>query len=247
VDEPAQLHGGGEWEDTLTLVTPEGVSLTFSLAGVGSRFVGALVDQLIQIVLILAVLLGLRVFGTIGAVGISIGLFCVYWLYDVLFETLAGGQTPGKRAVGIRVVRDGGHPIGFVRSAVRNALRIVDFLPSAYLVGIGAILASRRNQRLGDLAAGAIVVRQRRASLGETTTSEPTPVDLVGSDLTGVGREELQTIRAFLLRRFTLEPQARARLASGLADDVRRRIVAPGTSDMSDEELLVWLVGTRSS
>jgi uncharacterized RDD family membrane protein YckC len=232
----------------LTLVTPEGVSLTFSLAGVGSRFVGAIVDQLIQLALVLALFLGLRVFGAVGAVGMAIGLFCVYWLYDVLFETLSGGQTPGKRAVGIRVVRDGGHPIGFVASAVRNTLRLVDFLPSAYLVGIGAILASRRNQRLGDLAAGAIVVRQRIASVGEEPTPDPRPPErAAGTDLTGLDREQLLTIRAFLLRRFSLEGPARARLARGLADDVRRRIVAPATADMGDEELLVWLVRNRPS
>ena len=107
---------------------------------------------------------------------------------------------------------------------------------------------SGQAQRLGDLAAGAIVVRPRRAPVGgpPSPTLEPTE-RLAGMDLTGIGVEELRTIRAFLLRRVSLDPQARARLASGLANDVRRRIVAPVTAGMADEELLLWLVRWRDS
>ena len=155
--------------DRLTIATPEGVDLELTLAGVGSRFTSVLVDYVIQLVILVALgfVLGLGA----GVTPDSGGFLTATWLllafvifigYDIAFEVLASGRTPGKRMNGLRVVRENGGPVTFPASAVRNILRLIDLLPGTYLVGITAILVSARNQRLGDIAAGTLVVRERR-------------------------------------------------------------------------------------
>ena len=161
------------YEDVLTISTPEVVDLNLTLAGVGSRFVSAIVDTAIQGALVIAlniVLVRTDGFGAIeeggglAAAVYAIANFLVIWGYDVLWEVLGGGRTPGKRLNGLRVVRAEGQPVTFVSSSIRNVLRFVDLLPGAYLVGIVSILVTRKNQRLGDIAAGTLVVRERRAA-----------------------------------------------------------------------------------
>src|SRR5215207_1364702 len=140
------------FEDTVTIATPEGVELELTLAGAGSRFVSALADLTIQ----LAVLIGFAIaLGGIDALGgipedeavaaalYAVVSFVVVTGYDICFEVLASGRTPGKRLNRLRVVRSGGEPVGFVTSAIRNSLRLVDFLPFAYVLGALTILVTR--------------------------------------------------------------------------------------------------------
>ena len=155
------------YEDRISVATPEGVTLEVTLAGAGSRFAAGLIDQLLRtaVLLALVVLVGLLAdrADTPGGILLAllfVALFLVQFVYDVLFETLAAGRTPGKRWTGLRVVKVGGGPVGFVASALRNILRIVDALPGFYLVGILCVLFTRNNQRLGDLAASTLVVRE---------------------------------------------------------------------------------------
>ena len=121
-----------EFEDTMTITTPEGIDLQLSLAGLGSRFSAALVDLLIQGVLIggVAVVLGsafaLRGW---GLAGYMVAVFVVFVAYNIVFEVLASGRTPGKRLNGLRVARVGGFPVGFLASAIRNTFRLVDIAP----------------------------------------------------------------------------------------------------------------------
>ena len=153
----------------MTIETPEGLVVTLPLAGVGSRFVSAAIDFTIQILLTAAaftVFVGFGVGGGVGPGLFAISVFAVFFVYDVSFEVLAGGRTPGKRWTGLRVVRSGGQPVGFVASAIRNLLRLVDFLPSMYLVGIRTpwTLASEevwiRTHRLGGklMVAGGLLI-----------------------------------------------------------------------------------------
>jgi uncharacterized RDD family membrane protein YckC len=156
--------------DRSVSATPEGVSLGVVLAGLGSRFVAYLIDLLLQVAAMVAVLLGLRLVvggGTSETTSLVVGGFvaCFALLdflgYFVLFELLTGGRSPGKRATGLRVVRTDGGPIGFWASLLRNALRLIDLLPWAYLAGSVLVLATPTNQRAGDLAAGTLVIRER--------------------------------------------------------------------------------------
>ena len=227
--------------------TPEGVTLTVPLAGVGSRFVGATIDSLIQFGLLGA---GAVVFLAWGAAGAASGgafaivAFLVFFVYDVAFEVLAGGRTPGKRWTGLRVVRAGGQPVGFVASAIRNLLRPIDFLPSLYLVGIASVLVTKRNQRLGDLAAGTVVARAPRrlqpAPFRPAHSAPPLSGAHTAWDVSAVTAEEIGTVRAFLERRHSLERGARNQIAATMAERLRPRVA--GAPDLSDEAFLEQLV-----
>ena len=219
-----------ELDDRITIATPEGVDLELTLAGVGSRFVSALVDLAIQIALLVGVTglaVAVRAFGSgFGAAFALIAAFFVFAAYDVLFEVFAAGRTPGKRVNGLRVVRIDGSPVTFFTSAVRNVLRLVDILPGMYLVGIAAILVTRQNQRLGDVAAGTLVVRERTEQPALQGLRAPQPLPSTNAwDATGVTADELAAVRSFLARRFELTWEARYRLAADLAGALRPKVV----------------------
>ncbi len=142
------------------------------LAGIGSRFIAILIDSIILgaaflvLGLMAAILLpALHFFGGVSAnwaVGIFFLIFfLLQWGYFALFEAFGNGRTPGKRAARIRVIHQSGRGISFVESLARNLVRFIDYLPGFYAVGVVAIFLSRRNQRLGDLVAGTLVVRDR--------------------------------------------------------------------------------------
>jgi uncharacterized RDD family membrane protein YckC len=237
-----------EYEDRVRIDTAEGVALELTLAGVGSRFVAALLDNMIEAVVVGAAALIVYVAGAGGGFGVAlltIVVFAVLFGYDILFEVLNGGRTPGKKRVGIRVVRTGGEPITFFPSAVRNLLRLVDILPIAYLIGTISILVTKRNQRIGDLVAGTIIVRERgRKDL-------PSPPQRVAApppawDVSAVTRDELMAIRAFLDRRSALTDAARADLARTLAAGLRRK-VAGATNELGDERFLEQVAAARSA
>ena len=231
-----------QFEDTIKVPTPEGLELELSLAGLGSRFSAALLDTLIQLALVYVIPLFLGI-GTFLAAGgdddaglVFVALwfvwaFLVFFGYDIAFETLAGGRTPGKRALGIRVVRNGGHPVGFLTSAVRNLVRLIDFLPILYATGMVAILVTANNQRLGDLAAGTVVVRDRRPQRRPASAFPPAPLvhgeagaGSAAWDVSGVSKEELAAVRSFLERRHGFTPEARANLAWQLAQSLRPKV-----------------------
>jgi uncharacterized RDD family membrane protein YckC len=153
----------------LVVATPERVSFSYETANLGSRFVA----QLIDLAALLGMLLGLT--GIAVAIGVwtndetvptllvLIGGFAIFWGYFIVSEAVWSGQTLGKRVLRLRAVDVRGGPIGVGQALIRNLVRIVDFLPAYYLTGAIAIFVSQRNQRLGDLAAGTVVVREREA------------------------------------------------------------------------------------
>jgi uncharacterized RDD family membrane protein YckC len=246
------------YEDRISLATPEGVTLEVTLAGVGSRFVAALIDQLLRLAVLGALFLAVALlgrgadvsFGGVVAV-ILVAVFVVQFGYDVAFETLASGRTPGKRWTGLRVVKIGGAPVGFLTSALRNILRLVDYLPGFYLVGILAVLFTRNNQRLGDLAAGTIVVRERRLPATPTsvaplaTASVPASDGAASWDVSGITAEEVATVRRFLDRRTTLTPEARRRLAMEMATRLGPKVVGP-PREWQPEPFLEYLVAAKA-
>lgn len=244
-----------QYEDRMTIETPEGVSVTVPLAGVGSRFIAAAIDFAIQFTLIVCaavVFLGFGVGGGAGGGLFALAVFIVFFVYDVAFEVLSGGRTPGKRWTGLRVVRAGGEPVGLVTSAIRNLLRPVDFLPSAYLVGIVSILATNRNQRLGDLAAGTVVARapRRGARAAERAAPAHLPFVLAAWDVSAVTASEIATVRSFLERRYSLDWGARTELARTMAERLRPRvggISEPESAALADEEFLEQLARVKGA
>jgi uncharacterized RDD family membrane protein YckC len=246
-----------EYEDRITIATPEGVDLQLTLAGVGSRFTSALVDLAIQLALVVAfALLFLLAFDPLGGGGVGAAVFAVLSFllfagYDIVFEVFASGRTPGKRLNGLRVVRSDGSPVGFLTSAVRNVLRLIDILPTFYLVGIVSILATSRNQRLGDLAAGTLVVRERLAVGARRWRPEEVGAPgrgpgSVAWDVSGVTRDEVIAVRRFLERRDELTAEARTRLGGELATALRPRV--PGVPEtVQGEAFLEQLAAAKQA
>ena len=215
-------------DDRVTIATPEGVSLELVLAGVGSRFVARLLDTLIQGTIILA--LGIVVYvvpspGIVRAIA-RILVFVVLFGYDIPFEVLKDGRTIGKSAAGIRVVGARGEPVSFLASAIRNIMRLFDFLPLLYVIGVVSIVASHDDQRLGDLAAGTVVVRDRFPGLAAMRSAPVTvPAYSVASwDVSAVDAAELATIQRFLDRRLDMAPHVRGYFAARLAADVAPKV-----------------------
>jgi uncharacterized RDD family membrane protein YckC len=164
--------------DTHYIETPEQVELAYSVAGVGSRFVAALLDGLIIGAFFFFELIAMVMIGAASTVSPAAGSltetagkwfiafvvfvnFAIVWGYFALFEAYWHGQTPGKRTMKLRVIKDSGRQITLFEALARNLLRVVDYLPSLYLVGVITMLCNKRNQRLGDLVAGTIVVHER--------------------------------------------------------------------------------------
>jgi uncharacterized RDD family membrane protein YckC len=241
-----------ELEDRITIATPEGVELSLTLAGVGSRFVSAFVDFTIQILLILALYLVfvLSDLGGYGAAVYAIFSFVVVFGYDVFFEVLASGRTLGKRWNGLRVVRTDGRPITLLPSLTRNLLRLVDFLPFGYLVGIVAVLATRRNQRLGDLAAATLVIRERRTRAAEQSPPASAPdalrPEVATLDTSAVTAEELAAIKRFFARRREIDNDARRELAHTMAERLRPKVVG-APDDVHGEQFLELIVSAKAA
>jgi uncharacterized RDD family membrane protein YckC len=215
-------------DDRVTIATPEGVSLELVLAGVGSRFVARLLDTLIQGAIIIALALGIAYTSSPGVVRAlaRVLLFLVIFAYDVPFEVLNRGRTIGKVAAGIRVVGDLGEPVHFFTSAIRTILRVVDFLPIFYIAGVISMVATRRDQRLGDLAAGTLVVRERFPGVAAGTGAPPTvPVEAVATwDVSAIDQADLATIHQFLDRRLALPLPVRNYFAAQLAARIAPRV-----------------------
>jgi uncharacterized RDD family membrane protein YckC len=236
-----------ELEDRITISTPEGIELEMVLAGAASRFIAGAIDLLLQLILALAagiVTLAL-IAGGIGAALFAIALFAVLYLYDVLFEVLAAGRTPGKRVTHLRVVRAQGAPVDLRASAIRNLVRLVDALPTAYLVGLLCIVLTSRNQRLGDLAAGTFVIRDAAPVQREPAPRAATRADTAGWDVSAVSAAETATVRRFLERREGLDHGARAALAARLAQGMRAK-VAGAPRELDPESFLEALAKAKS-
>ncbi|MGE6763762.1 RDD family protein [Corallococcus interemptor] len=217
------------------VATPERVALSLPVAGIGYRCLAWLVDASLLFFFWVALyfvvtLLVSDVLGAFQALSgltqtlLAVGLFATQWLYWTLAEVFFHGQTPGKRALRIRVVREDGSPVGFFESAVRNLCRAVDFLPVLYATGCITMLLDSRHRRLGDLLAGTVLVREEAIDLdkytqGSAPDAPPPPVGDPGVQRP-LGAEDVELVLAFLARAPGLEPDVRRRLGARLVDRV---------------------------
>lgn len=206
----------------IVVATPEGVTIDLVLAGLGSRFIARLLDTLIQLAIILALSIPAAVltqWSGFAIAGFVITLFLVMFFYDVPFEVWGGGRTPGKRALGIRVVGAGGEQVDFLSSTIRNVARLVDFLPIFYLVGSISIVATSHAQRLGDIAGGTVVMRDRFSRMAAPPYPIPLtvpPPQVAAWDVSAVNAADVQVLRHFLDRRISLPWEVRSYFASEL-------------------------------
>src|SRR5690625_1803955 len=223
----------------VAIKTPEYVSLRFQSANLGSRAVAFIIDNLIVavaqvIILILAVLAvgGFESFFSMAESGflilalVIIILFIINYGYYIFFEYFNTGQTPGKRIVGIRVIQDNGHNITMLSSIIRNLMRIIDSLPSAYFIGILMVFFHAENKRLGDLVAGTIVVHERPGKRKETKLDKllrernlPLPnLTIDELSMRSVGPREWNLLKVYSERFTQVTEEERIRLTRDLAE-----------------------------
>jgi uncharacterized RDD family membrane protein YckC len=258
--------------DQLNIDTPEQVELEFAVAGIGSRFVAVLIDHLIQSGVYF--LFGIFAAVVFGAVANRINIlgkwilaalialyFLLIWGYFALFEAFWRGQTPGKHIMKLRVIKDSGRQITLFEALSRSLLRFVDYLPAIYLTGVITMLCTKRHQRLGDLAAGTIVVHERsdeQPLLIERGTSimpaqyapgfDPLisaaaaqeagslPADAVGR----LDADDLLLIESFFARALDLTSATRAEIAMRVATQMAAKMniaVPPGNPERFLEAL----------
>jgi uncharacterized RDD family membrane protein YckC len=225
----------------LQIVTPEAVVLNLPTAGLGSRFVARGLDVLLQGILVLILLVATSVIasalngatgsGTAGTAAfvVFLVLMTFIWLgYAIVLETLWRGKTPGKAALGLRVVTNEGAPIRFRHALVRGVLALVDVWMSFGSVGVLTILVSKDEQRFGDMAAGTIVVRDRSGARAPSATVFAPPPGceeyVAHLDVSGIDPAGYEAARSFLLRAGALAPAARADLAAQLATPLLHRL-----------------------
>ncbi|HRW39850.1 MAG: RDD family protein [Acidimicrobiales bacterium] len=241
-----------ELDDTVVVAGAEGIDHRIVLAGIASRGSALALDLLLQFV-VLGVLVALL--GAGGGLELSVLyvlLFLVLFGYPVLATAFANGQTVGKRLLSIAVVRDDGSRVGFLAATIRTLLLFVDALPGTYTVGMVAIVATKRSQRIGDLVASTIVVRRPRrapmAPVGYQADHVPAAAATWSAqwDLAMVTPEEVAMARSFLERRAQLTPDARWQLAVTLADQLRPK-VAGVPLDGGPEAFLERIVVARTA
>jgi uncharacterized RDD family membrane protein YckC len=216
-------------EETLIIETPERVPLHFALASIGNRFLACAVDHAIQGCVLGIIALAALIMANFSTMWLFF-LSAPKWIYAVmvllLFLTFAGyfaffewiwsGQTPGKRWMRLRVIREDGRPITFWEASVRNLLRSLDMMPAPfYSIGLISVFATNRDQRIGDMVAGTVVVREREAEAPEfsqvfaSPVSDPAlrrsfkPVDF-NANLNSLTESEIQVVETFLRRRWDL-------------------------------------------
>jgi uncharacterized RDD family membrane protein YckC len=163
-------------DTTRRVATPEGIELTLRLAGPVPRALAWIIDFLLRAALVLLISMLAAYFGRAGWGLVLIAAFFVEWLLPAVFEARWGGQTPGKRLLGIAVLNDDGTPLRWPGALTRNLLRAADFLPFFYGVGLIAILANRDFKRLGDLAAGTVVIYQAEKTDAARAIPQAAPI-----------------------------------------------------------------------
>jgi uncharacterized RDD family membrane protein YckC len=267
-----------EVRDQLSIDTPELVAIDFPVAGIGSRFIALLIDYLLQFAFLMLLTFILYLVGKSSQAGGGAALanhsavdqatiekwveaililvpFLLQWGYFTLFEALWNGQTPGKRIAKIRVIKDTGRPIGLFESMGRNLVRIVDMLPGMYAVGVITMFLNRRQQRLGDLVAGTLVVHERVAeapTLGASgnrtfTAGAFEPVSqqarsrvsiLPGAAVARLSGDDLRVMEGFFARHLDMPMDTRSLLAERLVRSIALKMQIEPPADMSDETFL---------
>lgn len=231
--------------EVLYLETPENVRLGFRLAGPGTRLGAYFIDLGIRTVALYGISMALSLaLLPLAATGVPLGAYFVVafvleWGYGCFFETFWNGQTPGKRVLGLRVLKTEGYAIGFYEAMIRNLLRAADFFPACYAAGFLTAASNRRMQRIGDLVAGTMVVREGRpvlrGDLAGLADFEPFPPGSFRHRYRPT-EKTLETIESLFRRRFELAAPRIEEIAGILAEPLAHRLEAPEDRRFAREE-----------
>jgi uncharacterized RDD family membrane protein YckC len=272
---PRELSPRKLSHDQLTIDTPELVSIRFPVAGLGSRFLAIFADTVIQLIAYIILILIFALIGNSAAkatgdvgfsqngekwfiAGLIVFHFLLFWGYFALFETFWNGQTPGKKLFKIRVIQQSGRQISFFEALTRNLLRIIDLLPGFYLIGVITMLCNRQHQRLGDLAAGTLVIHERSSEeplwggrgprtitaavftppVQETSFQQSEDLTLPADAVARLTAEDLSVIDRFFSRILDMDLDTRARIAERLATQMSDKMGLPLTPETKPERFL---------
>jgi uncharacterized RDD family membrane protein YckC len=221
----------------IVIRTPENIELSYALAGPGSRAAAYFVDLLIMsvasqltvnllVAAFAALFRALSLDSQLWASAIAgLFLFALYNGYFILLEWLLNGQTPGKRLLHIRVIKQGGYALRFFDTLLRNLLRVIDFLPLFYGVGLTSLLFTRDSQRLGDLVAGTLVVYQEPVETDSLLPDLPAPEEfetfLPAVQLAAIPSDAISLAAEYLRSRTELAPRPRQEIAAELVELIR--------------------------
>ncbi len=229
---PAELAIANE--ETLVIETPERVPLHFALASIGNRFLACAIDHGLQLFLMAIIAIGFILLADFIDFGdapkwvyalLILVVFLIWTSYFIFFEWLWNGQTPGKRLLKLRVIREDGRPITFWEASVRNLLRIFDIMPFPfYSIGLICVFISNRDQRVGDMVAGSVVVREREeeaptfdqvfaAPVSDTALRRSFRPVAFNANLQLISAREIEVVEAFLRRRWDLPDNPRQWMA----------------------------------
>jgi uncharacterized RDD family membrane protein YckC len=231
-----------------TVLTPEYVEFDFVLAGLYSRFLAWLLDALIVIAVstgvITALMVGLAAFPGFATASAIVVYFLVDWGYGIAFESIWSGQTLGKKALGLRAIQSSGVRMGFYQAALRNLARPFDRFPFFYMVGGTVALFSRSHQRLGDMLAGTIVVRERRLRIPASVTQPEGESSLLRDPAfraraARLPSEDREVLLSAALRREELSIDARLKLFSSLSTRLQEEFGFLRPEHLSDEKLVL--------
>jgi len=249
--------------DEYRVDTPENIAFSYDISGIGSRFLAALIDTAILALLLFAALLtatavistsaGQEWLGqfaqSVIVAGFVLLTFSIYWSYYIFFELIWNGQSPGKRITGLRVIRTDGTPVTVVDSIVRNIVRLVDFMPTFYGAGIIVMLINSQSRRLGDLAAGTVVIKERREvtlahlaqSAAQVAASQPTPLpaEAVTWPIERLTEDDYYIVNEFFARRAQIANAGS--LARRLATALHARLDLPLTQPLTTGEALDFM------
>lgn len=234
-------------ESHLIVETPENIFLEFELAGLGSRFLAYLIDTAMQAIFFIILVYVLAIaFAFIGGLLhieeisdgwrnalLAIGIFLLYEGYFIFFETVWRGQTIGKKILRLRVVKDEGYPITFMDAAIRNLMRIADALPTwfyfpSYGLGSAVLIGNPQGKRLGDFAAGTLVIKERTTTGFENFGLLHLNPEMVRGitlpNLNRINDDEYFVLRSFFYRKNAFEPMRRMALAKTIAAHFRTKL-----------------------
>ena len=258
----------GTSKEVLTIQTPEKVGFQYLLGGLGSRATAFILDTGIRVLFLSVIFLGFRLTAqwipVLDPSGVLSGLsknwiialgVIAYGLIDLgyflLFEALWNGQTPGKRQQRLRVVRLDGAPIGLLGSAIRNILRAVDILAGVYPIGLVVMFLSQKSQRIGDYAAGTVVIVERSRGMPKVETSvhesHAEPRGDIETHISTLRPKQYQVLKSFLKRREAMDSDHRQHLARLLAQRLLERWEISYKLDISYESFIEKVVDSYES
>ncbi len=246
----------GTLDATHAVLTPEYVEFDFVLAGLYSRFLAWIIDAMLviatSIVALFVISLPMAAFPGFASFFFIVGYFLIDWGYAITLETWWSGQTVGKRVMGLRVIQESGVRIGFYQAVLRNLARPVDRLPFLYLLGGTVALFARSHQRLGDMLAGTVVIRERKLKV-PSSISQPEGETTLLSDpqfrakAAKLPPEDQEVLFNAAIRREELGMEARLKLFAALSERMQEEYAFYRPEHLSDEKLVLLIAAAVAS